>query len=436
MSADRHKILYVSHNHPMFRPGGAEQYAFDLYRAMAREPAFEPLLLARAGPPVARPGVSHQGPPLAAANGDPGQYLIFTDISDYDYLNGELQSKPVLWQFLHDFLVAHQPDVVHFHHALYYGFDVLRATRNALPNAPIVFTLHDYMPICHRDGQLVRAGSNALCTNPSAFDCSECFPFSTPQDFFMRKRFIQSHLALVDCFVAPTAYAKERFVEWGIPAERILVEPYGVPAPAGAAQSNGAGPERPDRKSNRFAFFGQLTPYKGADVLLEAMKLLGPDFDGHLWLFGANLDLMAEDFQARMRELVAETSDTVTLAGSYEHADVLGLMREMDWIMVPSIWAETGPFVVGEAFHARRPVICSRLGGLAEKVQHDRNGLNFRRNSPRSLAAVMRRAASEPGLWQRLCDGISPPHDIDSHLAVLTDTYRRLLAARRVEVTG
>ena len=432
MSGRRNRVLYVSHSHPMFRPGGAEQYAFDLYRAMSATPDFEPLLLARAGPPATRAaGVSHQGPPLAAANGDPRQYLLFTDISDYDYLNGELQGKPVLWQFLHDFLVAQQPDIVHFHHALYLGYDVLRVTRNALPQAPIVFTLHDYMAICHRDGQLVRAAGNRLCTKPSALDCSECFPYSTPQDFFMRKRFIQSHLALVDCFVAPTAYAKQRFVDWGIPAERIIVEPYGVPAPPAP------GPvEQPDdsRRRNRFAFFGQLTPYKGADVLLEAMKLLGPDFDGHLWLYGANLDLMAEDFQERMRTLVEQTSDTVTLAGQYEHGDVLALMRDMDWIMVPSIWAETGPFVVGEAFHARRPVICSPVGGLAEKVKDGVNGLHFRRNSPRSLAAAMQNAASDPHLWQRLHEGVSEPHDVERHIGVLAAEYRRLLAARPAEV--
>jgi glycosyltransferase involved in cell wall biosynthesis len=427
MPDERRRVLYVSHNHPMFRPGGAEQYALDLYRAMSRSAEFEPVLLARAGPPVARSKLLHQGPPVTAANGDPNQYLIFTDLENYDYLNNELAGKPVLTRFLREFLVAQQPDIVHFHHALYYGYDVLRVTRNALPRAPIVFTLHDYMAICHRDGQMVKAAGAQMCLDPSPLDCSECFPHAGTQRFFMRKRFIQSHLALVDRFVAPTATTKERFVEWGIPAEKIIVEPYGSSPPARAAMNGSTNGGRTARKRNRFAFFGQLTPYKGADVLLEAMRLLGPDFDGHLWLFGANLDLMDERFQARLRRLADSAGATVTLAGQYDHGDVLDLMEDMDWIMVPSIWAETGPFVVSEAFHARRPVICSPVGGLSEKVRHGENGLYFRRNDAQSLAALMRQAASDPALWQELHEQIRPPYGMDSHLQVLTGTYRELL---------
>jgi len=45
----------------------------------------------------------------------------------------------------------------------------------------------------------------------------------------------------------------------------------------------------PDRDPrNRFAFFGVMTPFKGIDVLLRAMERLGPGFDGHLSVHGAN----------------------------------------------------------------------------------------------------------------------------------------------------
>lgn len=427
MADKRRRVLYVSHNHPMFRPGGAEQYALDLYRAMSRSTDFEPVLLARAGPPVARSKLLHKGPPVAAANSDPNQYLIFTDVENYDYLNNELAGKPVLTRFLRDFLIAQQPDIVHFHHTLYYGYDVLRVTRNALPHTPIVYTLHDYMAICHRDGQMVKAAGDQMCLDPSPLDCSECFPNAGTQQFFMRQRFIQSHLALVDRFIAPTSTTKERFVEWGIPEDKIIVEPYGSSPPQRISANGSRNGDRVARKRNRFAFFGQLTPYKGADVLLEAMRLLGPDFDGHLWLYGANLDLMDEHFQARLGKLLDSTGATVTVGGQYDHGDVLDLMEDMDWIMVPSIWAETGPFVVWEAFHARRPVICSPVGGLAEKVRHDENGLHFRRNDAQNLAALMRQAASDPALWKKLHEQITPPYGMDSHLQVLTAAYRELL---------
>ena len=53
-------------------------------------------------------------------------------------------------------------------------------------------------------------------------------------------------------------------------------------------------------------------------------------------------------------------------------------MAEIDWVVVPSIWWENSPLVIQEAFLHGRPVICSDIGGMAEKVEHEVNGLHFR----------------------------------------------------------
>ena len=116
--------------------------------------------------------------------------------------------------------------------------------------------------------------------------------------FFMRKRFIQSQLALVDLFIAPSEYVRDRYVDWGIPREKIRVEPLRVPAGGAARRS------ADERPRNRFAFFGQFTPYKGADVLLEAMAMLGEEFDGHLWIHGANLETQPPEFQEQFERLL------------------------------------------------------------------------------------------------------------------------------------
>ena len=57
-------------------------------------------------------------------------------------------------------------------------------------------------------------------------------------------------------------------------------------------------------------------------------------------------------------------------------------MARIDWVVVPSIWWETGPLVVMEAFQYGRPVICSDIGGMSEKVTDGVNGLHFRRRDP------------------------------------------------------
>ena len=77
-------------------------------------------------------------------------------------------------------------------------------------------------------------------------------------------------------------------------------------------------------------------------------------------------------------------------------------MEEVDWVIVPSIWWENSPLVIQEAFMYGRPVICSDIGGMAEKVTDGVNGLHFRRADPDSLAETMHRAATEEGLWEQL----------------------------------
>jgi glycosyltransferase involved in cell wall biosynthesis len=349
---------------------------------------------------------------------------VFADLSNYDPLFGRWRGKQVLTRFFRDFLLAHKPDIIHVQHTLFLGYDMLRVIRNTLGDVPIAYTMHEYIPICHHDGQMIRTmGNKEVCRDASPRRCHECFPQISPQTFFMRKRFIQSHLSLVDHFIAPGEYVRDRYVDWGIPAERITVEPQGMVPIADRK------PEEPvSRARNRFAFFGQLNPYKGADVLLEAMEILGEEFDGHLSIFGANLEIQPVEFRDRIQRLLDSGHDNVSLPGAYERSDLSALMASIDWVLVPSIWWETGPMVVPEAFGYGRPVICSDIGGMAEKVTHGGNGLHFRRRDAHHLAEVMLRAAETPGLWEELQSGIptEPFRAMGDHVEVLAGIYRRL----------
>jgi glycosyltransferase involved in cell wall biosynthesis len=427
MSAEeKKKILYVCQNHPSVRPGGAEGFALDLYHAIKGQGEFEAVFLARTGPPLTPLLRYHWGTPLTSVNHDPNQYLLHTDTTHWDYLFQRSVDKGMVTRFFREFLEEQQPDIVHFQHTMFLGHDMIRMVRNTLPDAPIVHMLHEYMPICHRDGQMVRANSNQLCTHESPRRCNECFPTVSPQMFFMRKHFIQSHFALVDLFIAPSEYVKERFVDWGLSADKIHVEPYACPP------VNDPPVVEPDRPRNRFAFFGQFTPYKGADVLLKAMSILGDDFDGHLWIHGANLERQPEQFREHFEELLESVPPTVSFAGRYDHArDLPKLMRRTDWVMVPSIWWETGPLVVLEAFLHGRPVICSDIGGMSEKVEDGVNGIHFRTGDPDSLARAMLRAVETPGLWDKLHAAVPPVYDIQDHAAAMNGIYKRLLSVMR-----
>jgi glycosyltransferase involved in cell wall biosynthesis len=424
------KVLLVSHNHPMIRPGGAERYAFELYEAMRDSDDFEPIFLARSGPPDSATDRYHDGTFLAAAGDDPNQYLLYTDPSDYDWFYGRSRSKEALVTSLKDFLLAQAPDVVHFQHTARIGYEVIRLCRNTLPEVPIIYTLHEFLPICHRSGQMVRTQGNELCTHSSPRRCHECFPEISPQSFFVREQFIQSHLELVDLFLSPSEFLLERYVEWGIPRARTRFEPYG----RNASPALTTGAEGKLRK--RFGFFGTLNAFKGPQILLKAMHILGDSFEGHVWIHGSNLELQSESFRQTIMDLLRPVENTVTLAGGYEPDHLGGLMGNVGWVVVPSIWWENAPLVIDEAFMHERPVICSDIGGMAERVTDGINGLCFRRGAPDSLAEVMSRAASAPGLWEQLRSGIPAVHDMGKHLVTLGEVYDEHITRRQSEPPG
>src|SRR4029453_19639999 len=84
------------------------------------------------------------------------------------------------------------------------------------------------------------------------------------------------------------------------------------------------------------------------------------------------------------------------------------------------------------AFEYLRPVSCSDIGGMSEKVTDGRNWPHFRRGDPHHLAEVMVRAATSPGLWEELQAGIppDPTRTMDEHVHALSGLYEQVLAER------
>jgi glycosyltransferase involved in cell wall biosynthesis len=416
------KVLYVGSNHPRNRPGGAEIYAHELYRTIRLDDAFEAVFVAKVGPPVSV-DLKPDGSRFSLAGADPNDYYLHTETDEFDRLIWTARDKRLYTRDWRAFLRAQAPDIVHFQHSLFLGYDMIRETRRTLPHAVIVYTLHEFIPICHHQGQMVRTETLQPCQAASPRRCHQCFPEISTEAFFLRERFIKAAFDLVDMFIVPSEHARERYIDWGIPAEKIEHHDYGRIPVASA-------PDPPDAgRRNRIGFFGQITRYKGVDVLLEAMQILaGRDTPVALLLRGANLERTPLAFQERIHTLLAETAGNVRFLGRYEQADLPHLLAAVDWVIVPSIWWETGPLVIHEALMHHRPVICSDIGAMLERITDGVNGLHFRTGDPHNLADTIEHALTTPGLWQALRDQITPPHPMNAHLTTLTSLYHTLLS--------
>jgi glycosyltransferase involved in cell wall biosynthesis len=418
------KVLVVSHGHPSFSIGGAEVASYNLHLGLNELPGCESHYLARVGPPVA----PHRGTPFLSLRQQDREALYFAN--DYDYFRLSNRDLDSLSRHFVRFVRDVAPDVVHFHHILGFGIESLYAVRRALPDVPIVVTLHEYLSICNNHGQMVKTRTGALCHKASPADCAMCFPDISAARFMKRELFLKAFFRHVDMFVSPSRFLIERYVDWGLPRGRMMLIENGL-------EISEIAPPRPlagDRARRcQFGYFGQLNPFKGIKVLIEAVARVPArewGEDALLHVFGGNLEMQPEAFQREFRRLTASAGQRVRFFGSYKSAELPRLMRDVDWVVVPSTWWENSPVVIQEAFLHGRPLITSDIGGMAEKVRHNVNGLQFRAGSAESLVDRLVEALRNRELWDRLRARIpEPPTHVDAaerHLAL----YRDLLAQR------
>ena len=392
------KVLVISHAHPDFSVGGAEIAAYNLFKALRARGDLEAVTF------LARTDQSNLSlGSIMLRRQD--EFLWRQDMADWFRLGSA--SILSMQRNLREFLDIINPDVIFVHHYANIGIELLRELRSSLPKAKILLTLHEYIAICNRNGQMVKNQTKRLCYRESIEECHACFPERSPEDFWLRKHYIQKHFEFVDGFVSPSQFLKDRYVAWGLPEDYTYVIENGQDT---ASES--------DREVNaeyhdRFGFFGQITEYKGVDIFLQAIHHIDRRTRSrlHFEIHGANLEHQGEWFQEliqRLRDpLVAE--GVLRWVGPYEPSELGRRMSKVGWVIVPSIWWENSPMVIQEAFVARKPVICSAIGGMREKVRDGIDGLHFEVRNALDLAEVLTRAGSGPDLHKNLQGNIRSP---------------------------
>jgi glycosyltransferase involved in cell wall biosynthesis len=416
------KVLLVSIFHPEIVRGGAQQVCYELFQGLKERDDVNVTLLAVVD--ESQPALYKSGARITGFDGCPDEFLFLS--REYDY-RWHKTSNSLLLESYAEFLLLLAPDVVHFHHFMLLGIDVITLTRRVLPNARIVLTLHEFMVICAADGQMLRKTDGSLCSRASAVRCNQCFPDTAPEQFFLREMWMKKHLEHVDVFTTPSRFMIRHFTDWGIDASRI------VQVTNGQRNYNQDGAiENDSRPRNRLGFFGQVVDNKGVWVVLQAVEHLRAEgfTDFVVEINGDNLRYASEkrrnEFTAFMEREgerpVAEQN--VVFNGSYHTDQLAARMSRVDWCIVPSVWWESFGLVISEAWMFHRPVIASNVGGMAERIRHDVDGLLFQVADPRSLARTMRRACTEEGLWDRLVEGIQAPPEREVMVERFCDVYR------------
>jgi len=158
----------------------------------------------------------------------------------------------------------------------------------------------------------------------------------------------------VNAYIALTHFSREKFIEAGLPADRIHVKPNFI--------HDRYGPDYERKEPGEYALFvGRLADEKGVEDLLAAWSKLSIPL------------IIAGDGPLRNRVCAASNS-WIQYAGACGAGKIALLMRQARFLVVPSRWYEVFPMVLLEAFSAGLPVVASRIGSLAELVVEGHTG--------------------------------------------------------------
>ena len=303
-------------------------------------------------------------------------------------------------------ITAFKPDLIHAHNTFPLISPSLYAAA-ARAGIPVVQTLHNFRLLCPqamflRDGRICE---DCLGKLPWRGVVHRCYRGSVAQTAVVASmlgihRAMGTYRDQVTRYIAQTEFSWRKFIEGGLPADRISIKPNFVDVPAGMEGERSGG-----------LFVGRLSGEKGIQVLLGALDSVQ----------GSAIDVVGVGpEEARLRGHYG-----VRLHGWMESARVLERMRAAAFLVAPSIWYEGFPRVIVEAFACALPVIASRLGSIAEIIRDGETGLLFEPGDAVDLARKMAWAEANPAAMREL--GMKARRDYEEKYTPARN-YQQLIA--------
>ncbi|MBV9760550.1 MAG: glycosyltransferase family 4 protein [Acidobacteriaceae bacterium] len=313
-----------------------------------------------------------------------------------------------------------KPDVVHVHNffptmspSIYY------ACRKA--RVPVVQTLHNSRLICPAASfyRQERVCQDCLGkTPPWPAVVHGCYQNSRARSGVIAAmltvhRYLETWRKMVDVFIVATEFYRRKFIEGGIPEDKIMKKPFFIDPDPGMKENRG-----------EYALFvGRLSPEKGVRTMLAAWERLG---EIPLKVRGGG-PLLSE-----VEEFAKTHPRVEVIPHRLEAQQWTALMRNARFLVWPSAGIfETFGLVAVDAFACGMPVIASRTGAMAEIVTDHRTGLQFSVGDPEDLAAKAAWAWSHPEEMEEMGRNARIEYETkytaEGNFHLLMEVYRRAI---------
>jgi glycosyltransferase involved in cell wall biosynthesis len=358
------------------------------------------------------------------------------------------------------------PDLLHIQHLMFTSLGIPHWVKKNR-SIPILYTLHDFWLECPLIIRLNTRGER--CAQWSSETCAHCMedaqsllgcsPNSVPLLRRLRSKlpsltlpkmvrfsaanlkrlfcsfnrlqtqvqkryeFMRNVCSYVDLFIAPSHFLRDSFLRWGLPSEKVFTSRNGMVRRVYQPPVDKASPRG---KEVHFVFTSVVKPEKGILVALEAFDRLWKEGErrARLLVFGKIPD---EDGFGRIFRARIENVANAEYRGTFHNKEIGSILESADHLLLPSLWYENAPLVIEEAYLHGIPCVVSDIGGMAERVDHDGNGVHFHVGDAADLAQQVRRLASDPSLGERFRRNLPAVKSIEENAEELLERYRSFL---------
>src|SRR5262245_39360399 len=309
----------------------------------------------------------------------------------------------------------YRPDVVAIHNffplispAVYYA---ARAEK-----APVVQTLHNYRLLClgsylYRDGKLCEDCLGKLAPWPGILH--GCYrqnrvASSGVAAMLTAHKALNTWRRMVDGYGGLTGFERMKFIEGGLPAEKIVVKPNFALLDPGVGKGEG-----------KYALYvGRLSPEKGLDTMIAAWQELGQLIP---------LKIVGDGALAGRVTEAASKNPGIEYLGEKSRAEVAEMIKGASFLIFPSRWYEGLPMIIIESYASGTPVIASKLGSMNSLIEHGRTGLHFRPGDVVDLINQVKWAVSHPAEIEAMRgyarDEFEANYTADRNYAALMNVY-------------
>ncbi|HRS01990.1 MAG TPA: glycosyltransferase, partial [Bacteroidota bacterium] len=310
-----------------------------------------------------------------------------------------------------------QPNIMHFHNFLGLSFAIAEVAKSR--NIPTLFTPHNYHLIDPELYMFDMENQFKKWKNIDFFENS-ILPKKHPDlitDYKIRRQSARNLLAnQIDYVLAISQREANILAEFSEQSDNIYVVNQVSKICDELIRTDH---RHPLHNPIRFGFIGSILIHKGIHIIYQASEMLKNE-PVEFYLYGMGspdlINALSKSFP----------NSKVIYKGAYTENDLVNIAKEIDAIIIPSIWEEGGPLTAPESIAMGLPIIGANIGGIPDFVQDGVNGLLYQYDNPASLAEKIQQIIDNNDLIMKFKDNLKLSFTFQDYISHISLIYQNI----------